>query len=452
MRNKGKGDKSPMHGKSSYAPNTHHSQITNSKKVGTISIQSESRNASKGKFKEVRKNICLLNTQPISVNIDIKNKTTNLIPNSTQAKCIKALKATKPGMKPLMNVPSNKKMEIKVELEQGNHDKEKPAQQKVEENNIHAVHKQSINESIGHLQRVLKAKTSSKQIKKNETIQSRIHTTSNKSTSIASKQNERQKQNASGVIKPNASGIIKPNINNGVSSASKKFNNTGIKPNTSAIIKGGIHNVVKPNTSSIISPVANSNIRQSINTKFKSNLITNEKSNNSTTMKSIINSNNKKKIIDIECALKNELPMTAIQALKIYGKELSDFEKGELLDYDQIYYMGNGIAKYNAENGDGYDDERGDYNTYVGEHVGYRYEIIDILGKGSFGQALKCLDHKEKELVALKIIRSKKKFYHQATIEVKVLKYITEHDSEDKANMVKMLDFFMFRKHIVFYF
>jgi len=147
--------------------------------------------------------------------------------------------------------------------------------------------------------------------------------------------------------------------------------------------------------------------------------------------------------------LKEIFPLTSIQVLKKYGKELSDFERAELLDYETIYYMGNGIARYNAENEGGYDDERGDYNTYVGEQVGYRYEIIDILGKGSFGQALKCFDHKIKTIIALKIIRSKKKFHHQATVEVKILDYIREHDKEDKANVVRMLDYFTFRKHIV---
>jgi len=76
-------------------------------------------------------------------------------------------------------------------------------------------------------------------------------------------------------------------------------------------------------------------------------------------------------------------------------------------------------------------------------------EIIDILGKGSFGQAIKCFDHKSKKQIALKIIRSKKRFYHQATVEVKVLKYIKERDPEGLSNVVMMLDYFIFRKHIV---
>ena len=34
----------------------------------------------------------------------------------------------------------------------------------------------------------------------------------------------------------------------------------------------------------------------------------------------------------------------------------------------------------------GYDDARGDYLTVVGDHIGYRYEVQDVLGRGSFGQ------------------------------------------------------------------
>jgi len=44
------------------------------------------------------------------------------------------------------------------------------------------------------------------------------------------------------------------------------------------------------------------------------------------------------------------------------------------------------------------------------DHIGYRWEVIEFLGKGSFGQAIKCFDHKTKEIVAVKLIRNKKKF------------------------------------------
>jgi len=44
------------------------------------------------------------------------------------------------------------------------------------------------------------------------------------------------------------------------------------------------------------------------------------------------------------------------------------------------------------------------------DQVAYRYEIIDFLGKGSFGQALKAKDHKTGEIVAIKVVKNKKKY------------------------------------------
>lgn len=43
------------------------------------------------------------------------------------------------------------------------------------------------------------------------------------------------------------------------------------------------------------------------------------------------------------------------------------------------------------------------------DHIGFRFEVLEVIGKGSFGQVLKCLDHKTTELVAIKVIRNKKR-------------------------------------------
>ena len=55
----------------------------------------------------------------------------------------------------------------------------------------------------------------------------------------------------------------------------------------------------------------------------------------------------------------------------------------------------------------GFDDEKGDYNIVIGDHIAYRYEIVDFLGKGSFGTAIGCIDHKEKRQIAIKVVKNK---------------------------------------------
>ena len=96
----------------------------------------------------------------------------------------------------------------------------------------------------------------------------------------------------------------------------------------------------------------------------------------------------------------------------------------------------------------GYDDERGDYQTVLHDHISYRYEVLSILGKGSFGQVLKCYDYKTHKLQAVKIIRNKKRFHHQALVEVKVLEMLRHKDTDDGHNVVHMEDSFCFRGHL----
>jgi len=57
-------------------------------------------------------------------------------------------------------------------------------------------------------------------------------------------------------------------------------------------------------------------------------------------------------------------------------------------------------------------------NTENNAQIAYRYEILGRLGKGSFGVVLKCLDHQTQRVVAVKIVRNKKRYRQQGEIEV----------------------------------
>ncbi|KAJ5216659.1 uncharacterized protein N7498_003066 [Penicillium cinerascens] len=133
---------------------------------------------------------------------------------------------------------------------------------------------------------------------------------------------------------------------------------------------------------------------------------------------------------------------------------LNIFERGEIIDYRDIFFCGTQNAKKHV--GDlhsgaanfGYDDDRGDYNIVMGDHLAYRYEVVDVLGKGSFGQVVRCVDHKTGALVAIKIIRNKKRFHQQALIEVNLLRKLKDWDPDRRHSVVNFVENFYFRGHL----
>lgn len=144
-------------------------------------------------------------------------------------------------------------------------------------------------------------------------------------------------------------------------------------------------------------------------------------------------------------------PLSPAKAVHVFADKLNAFEISEIQSYKLIYFLGLDARKTRPDQSlpnYGYDDDRSDYNIVLGDHMAYRYEAISVLGKGSFGQVLKCLDHKTRQLVALKVIRNKKLFHKQGAVEVKILNHLKNKDPDDSKHIVRIMDYFLFRSHI----
>ncbi|XP_054718156.1 dual specificity tyrosine-phosphorylation-regulated kinase 4-like isoform X2 [Uloborus diversus] len=148
------------------------------------------------------------------------------------------------------------------------------------------------------------------------------------------------------------------------------------------------------------------------------------------------------------------LPLLPNEVLKYYGSRLNSFERKELQsgEYPEIWYLGLEATKIEGEEGaphnHGYDDDNGSYIKVLHDHLSYRYEILEVIGKGSFGQVIRALDHKTDQQVALKIIRNKKRFHQQALVEVKILEHLCRKDKDGSHHMIRMMNHFYFRNHL----
>ncbi|XP_074804741.1 dual specificity tyrosine-phosphorylation-regulated kinase 4 [Natator depressus] len=158
---------------------------------------------------------------------------------------------------------------------------------------------------------------------------------------------------------------------------------------------------------------------------------------------------NRPEIEETNTSLK--LPLTAPEALKYFRNQLTVYEQEEILNYAELWFLGLEAKKIEGlpetQNNNCYDDEHGTYIKVLHDHIAYRYEVLEVIGKGSFGQVAKCLDHKTNELVAVKIIRNKKRFHNQALVEVKILDTLRKKDKDNTHNVVHMKECFYFRNH-----
>ncbi|CCD15469.1 unnamed protein product, partial [Trypanosoma congolense IL3000] len=142
----------------------------------------------------------------------------------------------------------------------------------------------------------------------------------------------------------------------------------------------------------------------------------------------------------------------AVPTSDCYSAFLTAYERDEIKNYADVYYAGQNCerkiqAPVDGSNNKGYDDDRGDYIIRLHDHIAYRYEILQVLGSGSFGQVVKVMDHLKNVTVALKIIRNRRRFATQAKIEVQILSHLKKGDPSGIYGIVQMIDHLTFRSH-----
>lgn len=133
------------------------------------------------------------------------------------------------------------------------------------------------------------------------------------------------------------------------------------------------------------------------------------------------------------------------QVILNFMPDLPAWVQSEMNEFREIYYLYKPSKGLNKD----CDDEKGDYKVVIGDDVKYRYEVQDLLGKGSFGQVVKVFDHLTKKTLALKIIKNRQRYLDQAKIEIEILNLFKQCPSDKLNYIVQLEESFEFRGHMV---
>ncbi|CAI2727981.1 unnamed protein product [Schistosoma spindalis] len=96
----------------------------------------------------------------------------------------------------------------------------------------------------------------------------------------------------------------------------------------------------------------------------------------------------------------------------------------------------------------------GDYAIVVGEMLNSgseAYEVLSFLGRGTFGQVVKCRCRSTSRYVAIKILKNLPSYLRQGNIEIQILQTLAQQDTESH-NIVRAIECFQHRNHMCFVF
>eukprot|EP00697_Spironema_sp_BW2_P006146 gnl/Spiro4/18562_TR9948_c0_g1_i1.p1 gnl/Spiro4/18562_TR9948_c0_g1~~gnl/Spiro4/18562_TR9948_c0_g1_i1.p1 ORF type:complete len:620 (+),score=137.13 gnl/Spiro4/18562_TR9948_c0_g1_i1:71-1930(+) len=94
-------------------------------------------------------------------------------------------------------------------------------------------------------------------------------------------------------------------------------------------------------------------------------------------------------------------------------------------------------------------EETKEFPIKVHEIIAGRYQIMEYLGEAAFSNAIQCYDLHMQQFVCIKIIKNNKDFFDQSLDEIKLIKYINDHDPNDDKNILRLYDYFYHKEHLL---
>ena len=134
-------------------------------------------------------------------------------------------------------------------------------------------------------------------------------------------------------------------------------------------------------------------------------------------------------------------PLSGNYILENYYEFLTFLEEKEIINYSEVYYLRRTVPNSKASNA----ITPQLFQFIPKEHIHYRFEMLDLLGKGSFGGVIKCLDHKTNQNVAIKFLRDRPNHHDQIVSEHSFLQKLQVDNGPEMHHIIKFHESFLFR-------
>ncbi|KAI0986402.1 hypothetical protein GJ496_011289 [Pomphorhynchus laevis] len=127
-------------------------------------------------------------------------------------------------------------------------------------------------------------------------------------------------------------------------------------------------------------------------------------------------------------------------------------QKTQQMNYQQHQYNSNqenGGCKPAKKPQHSDNSKEGDYKYNIGEHLQsakFSYEVLQFLGRGTFGQVLKCWKRGTNQVVAVKILKNHPSYARQGQVEINILTQLS-HSKAEEHNIVRAQDVFLHQNH-----